>query len=141
MAMYPYFIKSFHHISQIRYLSAIVVLYLSSFMCSLLTRNSFVYTEIRLMMSVGLATSTVATIFFILGFVEIEFGVLIFVGTCLTGVSKVIASNCALNIINEYIGNKSDSKEFVYGCYYFLEKLVTGVVLYYLINSVYRGED
>lgn len=65
---------------------------------------------------------------------------LIFVGTCLTGISKVIASNCVLNLINEYIGKHSQSKEFVYGCFYFLEKVITGSVLYYLIKQVYKGE-
>ena len=139
MAMYPYFIKSFKHISQMRYLSAIVLLYLSSFLCSLFTRNSFVYSETRAMMSAGLSACTLATVFFILGFVDTEFGVLIFVGTCLTGISKAIASNCVLNIINEFVGN-GGARELVYGVYYFVEKMGTGIVLYFLIQAVYTGE-
>ena len=90
MAMYPYFIKSFSHISQFKYLLAISILYLSSFLTSVITRNSFVFNSIRIMMTIGLFSSTLAAMFFILGFVQVDFGVPIFARTCLTGISQMI---------------------------------------------------
>lgn len=104
LTMYPYFIKNFHHITQFKYFAAIVILYLSAVVSSLIMKNAFVYSGIRSMMSLGLGCSMFSTLFFIFGFLEINFGLLIFLGTCFVGVSKVIAINTALNLINELIG-------------------------------------
>lgn len=67
--MYPYFIKTFHHISQFKYLSAIVVLYLGAFISSVMLKNAFVYSGVRMMISMGLFCSVLSTAFFIFGFI------------------------------------------------------------------------
>lgn len=100
IAIYPYFIKSFRNISHLRYLSAITALYLSSFVSSLLTKNAFVFSSIRSIMTVGFVCCVLATVLLVIGLIDREFDTLMVVGTCLTGVAKVIAMNCALNVIN-----------------------------------------
>jgi hypothetical protein len=100
IAIYPYFVKSFHNITHFRYLSAITILYLSSFLCSLLTKNTFIFSGIRAIMTIGFISCVLATVILIIGLTDRYFDTLMIAGTCLTGISKFIASNCALNMIN-----------------------------------------
>ena len=51
-------------------------------------------------MSIGLLLCALSTGFFVLGFVEINFSVSIFLGTSLAGMSNIIAINSAFNMIN-----------------------------------------
>lgn len=82
-------------------------------------------------MSTGLLLCALSTGFFVFGFVETDFGLVIFLGTCLAGISKVIAVNSAFNMINEFDSRK---QEFTLGVYYFFEKIIVGLVLYGLFS-------
>lgn len=70
IAIFPYFVKSFNNITHFRYLSAITVLYLSSFIASLITKNSFVFNGIRTVMTIGLGSCILATILLVIGLTE-----------------------------------------------------------------------
>lgn len=70
IALFPYFVKSLNNVTHFRYLSAITVLYLSSFIVSLMTKNSFVFTGIRTIMTIGLGSSILATVLLVIGLAQ-----------------------------------------------------------------------
>ena len=51
-------------------------------------------------MTIGFISCVLATVILIIGLTDRYFDTLMIAGTCLTGISKFIASNCALNMIN-----------------------------------------
>jgi hypothetical protein len=51
-------------------------------------------------MSIGFISCVLATVLFVIGLADQTFDTLMIVGTCLTGIAKVIAINCAMNLIN-----------------------------------------
>jgi hypothetical protein len=70
VAIYPYFIKSFHNTTHFRYLSAITALYMSAFVCSLITKNTFVFSGIRSVMTIGFISCALATILMVIGLID-----------------------------------------------------------------------
>lgn len=67
IAIFPYFVKSLNNVTHFKYLLAITALYLSSFIASLMTKNSFVFTGMRKMITIGLVSSILATVLFVIG--------------------------------------------------------------------------
>lgn len=51
------------------------------------------------------------------------------------GASQSITLNTGIALISEVIGLKGEGGAFVYGCYSFLDKLASGIVLYLITSS------
>lgn len=58
----------------------------------------------------------------------------------LQGIGQAIMTNTGTSLISDVIGNESKTSAFVYGSYSLLEKLINGVILYWMI-SAYTGAD
>lgn len=137
MAIYPYFIRMFDHITHLKYLTAIVFLYLSAMFCSIVTKKISIFMEVRSLISIGLFLAGLSCLSFVTSFLKTNFGVLIYLGTCLAGIAKVIA----LNSFFSFLRTDNKSEDFIYGFYYFCEKIVLGLVLYGLLSNVYKVEE
>ena len=95
---------------------------------------------VKSLLSTGLILCALSTGFFVMSFIETDFGVAIFLGTCLAGISKVVAINGVSNLMNEK-KSLNGSEEFTYGFYYFWEKIIVGIVLFILFSQVYDGKN
>jgi Na+/melibiose symporter-like transporter len=109
-SIFPYFFKSLTHGSEFNYLSTVTTLYFTSFIYSTLTRDSFLFMGTRTTMTFGFLICASSTLVMVIGFTEHELGPLIVAGLCLVGIARVIASNCAFNIINELVSSLSKGK-------------------------------
>ena len=137
MAIYPYFIRMFDHITLLKYLTAIVFLYCSTMFCSIITKKISIFMEVRSLISIGLLLAGLSCLSFVTSFLKTNFGLLIYLGTCLAGIAKVVALNSFFSFMRIHDSNV----DFVYGFYCFCEKIVLGLVLYGLLSNVYKVEE
>jgi len=62
---------------------------------------------------------------------------IIYIVAIIIGASQSITLNTGIALISEVIGLKGEGGAFVYGCYSFLDKLMTGIVLFFITDSSY----
>lgn len=68
-------------------------------------------------------------------FVEADNGYLIYPIAVLIGCTQVLILNTAITLISDVIGLKGQSGAFVFGVYSFMDKISTGIVLFFISES------
>lgn len=58
----------------------------------------------------------------------------------LTGMTQAIILTTGITLIGEVVGNRGASSSYVYGIYCFLDKTLTGIVLYYVCQAKFTGD-
>ena len=58
-----------------------------------------------------------------------------YIVACLAGLSQSFVLCTGINMISEVIGTKSKRGAFVFGCYSFLDKLSSGIAIFFISNS------
>lgn len=72
-----------------------------------------------------------------LAFLNHDYSWIIYIVAVIIGASQSITLNTGIALISEVIGLKGEGGAFVYGCYSFLDKLMTGIVLFFITDSSY----
>ena len=60
---------------------------------------------------------------------------LLFLATAIIGITQAIIMNSVINFICDIIGSNSSKGGFVFGTYSFMDKISTGVVVYFITSG------
>lgn len=88
----------------------------------------------KLSLVVGTAIGVIS--FVLLGFLREENSDLMYLLAIFIGISQSMILSTGINLISDVIGTKTDTGALVYGLYSFLDKLSTGLFIYYISNSL-----
>ncbi|EAR84718.2 MFS transporter (macronuclear) [Tetrahymena thermophila SB210] len=89
----------------------------------------------RKVFSIGAVLMIVSSTF--LTFVDVETGYLMYPIAILIGCSQVMLLNTGITLISDVIGLKGKSGAFVFGAYSFMDKISTGIALFFISESPY----
>jgi hypothetical protein len=60
---------------------------------------------------------------------------LLFLATAVIGIAQAIVMNSVINFICDIIGSNASKGGFVFGTYSFMDKISTGLVVYFITNG------
>ncbi|KAL4509928.1 hypothetical protein ABPG72_010121 [Tetrahymena utriculariae] len=89
----------------------------------------------RKVFSIGAILMVVSSTF--LTFVDVETGYLMYPIAILIGCTQVMLLNTGITLISDVIGLKGKSGAFVFGAYSFMDKISTGIALFFISESSY----
>ena len=74
-------------------------------------------------------------------FITVEQRWAIYASAPVTGVGFALLMNTSLTLCSDVIGKDTKGSAFVYGVYFFVEKLITGFVVFYLVANFTSPDD